>query len=1579
MLRFFRVNTSNTVPTTAPEALPVSEEKLDHLEAGNVVHATTGKHATHFHLPTVKTELLEKQDFVPATLAEEKMHKAMVIYESAKKAFEARISALQAHHDAMKQKNEEYFQAQTSELREKALRHVEVQRILKKQLEEKLMAVIREKEGQIEDLRDKLADLNATQAENGRIARHQGDQIHRLQVELVIERSLIGRLVGTSLDQLHQVELDHTNALQAAHNERASAVQKLQAQLTTLKTKYISLRFHASGAVSKAERQSALLHQQLIACEVQMCMTDMLDRLAPLREVSAPDIVELKTLSGPRPALLRKATTRPTVLPDALPVSEYETNLQNVDKEVNAAHNSTAPKPDRRGFDFHIDANVGKAGDSIQSLRVRAQDDVALLSMQYNAAVNAVISEKKRLVASQAELLVGGDQLIDAQALAKHDELQTEYNRLVQAKDSLLELKIETEARLAMLLDQIAELGADEPTANSAAIVSASADAESVSGTVLSNAAVLDMQVMAVQRKQQTKEMESMEDVLVQMKAELEASSAKVLAAEDEKAVLRQQMQELIAEKRTDVLARLTQELTQARSDMTEQSAMVAKLRKESTQAAEKQRELELVLKMAQEELQVHDEMSKAGVGMDAQVAALRDVIAKQRAEVASKAKAATAGWNAAATADEEKTKAEDHAYDRGYQEAMNKRQSDNVAITQALEQKDQRITELVLEVQAAEGRVRAAQKDTEAVQAALRDSQVEVADAIASLAASGSGMVPVSDLERVREDLDTAQEEIISLTERVEQMQTEAKVAAQTIAVYEQLRSAASSVPQTRSMVVAPSTPVAESVSRDLTSKLADVLALARNTIASGTTLWKQNKREECHQEYLVAVESAVSKLYSDELLSPLKEALEASRSQDKPKAAVTLRKALDKLLVDGKTPQAKKAEDDAAALGQTSTSGTPLTPGKNGRVLKKTGTMSASLSASGPLVQELESQLIGLRLQLQEAQRDKDQARLEAQMQRDAAIAAGESVSQPKAGEDGTSASLLSRAKAAEKQVDVLKRQIAQMAASMNATTTSVSKSAVGKDKDKDLQRDLTVANVEVRRLQRVVKVLEEQLKNGGGVGGAGGPAPESKRGQIQAEKAAAKKFKEFEASSKKAAAALERRATSAEKALQKLQEEAGPAVEERDTLRIKVRDLTKAAAELEGLRGQVAEIPRLREESAQLSRELAVTAESLKKESALRKKYKNDLEDMKGAIRVYARCRPMAKYEIERGCNTVAQFTSDETLTVQSDRGLKEFAFDQVFPPTSKQETVFEDTRMLVESCLDGYNVCLFAYGQTGSGKTFTMTGSPALPGLTPRAIDEIFRLKDERAALQISVKCYFVELYLDTIVDLLYILDNKGSKEEPPKLDIKLDSKKMVYISNCTIKEAADASQLMNLFNRGNSERHVGATKMNADSSRSHSIFAVLIESYDPRTKRTVTGKLSLVDLAGSERADKTGATGDRLKEGIAINKSLSALGDVISALSSGEKIIPYRNSKLTQMMQDSLGGNAKTLMFVNFSPADYNADETVAALNYAARVKLITNDANKAAESAEMGRLKNIIKKLKSGQELDQDEQAAIGQ
>jgi len=257
---------------------------------------------------------------------------------------------------------------------------------------------------------------------------------------------------------------------------------------------------------------------------------------------------------------------------------------------------------------------------------------------------------------------------------------------------------------------------------------------------------------------------------------------------------------------------------------------------------------------------------------------------------------------------------------------------------------------------------------------------------------------------------------------------------------------------------------------------------------------------------------------------------------------------------------------------------------------------------------------------------------------------------------------------------------------------------------------------------------------------------------------------------------------------------------------------------------------------------------------------------------------------------------------------------------------------------------------------------------MPGLTPRCIEQLFSVMAKSAATtESAVRVYMVELYNDNLVDLLWDArapSNRGA--EPPTLEIKKDDKGVITIRGVTIVECASPRAVLECFERGNAARHISATSMNATSSRSHLVFALLVESQNRLTKKSSVGKLSLVDLAGSERVSKTDATGDRLKEAQAINKSLSALGNVISALSTNEKWVPYRDNKLTQLMSDSLGGNAKTLMFVNLSPVDYNADETLSSLVYASRVKLIVNSAEKTVESAEIKRLKALVAALRAG-------------
>lgn len=370
----------------------------------------------------------------------------------------------------------------------------------------------------------------------------------------------------------------------------------------------------------------------------------------------------------------------------------------------------------------------------------------------------------------------------------------------------------------------------------------------------------------------------------------------------------------------------------------------------------------------------------------------------------------------------------------------------------------------------------------------------------------------------------------------------------------------------------------------------------------------------------------------------------------------------------------------------------------------------------------------------------------------------------------------------------------------------------------------------------------------------------------------------------------------------------------------------------------------------------------------EQILRKKYWNMVEDMKGKIRVYARARPMSDSELERGNYSIANFPDQYTIELDAgSKGKKQFLYDNCYPPNTTQEAVWQDTENLVQSAFDGYNVAIFAYGQTGSGKTHTMQGAPDIPGVTPRAIRKLFDIIDKtKEVFDVTVQAYMVELYMDNLIDLFWRVDNPRERAEPPKLEIKKDDKGLVMVKGADLKQCKSAEEVLELFDAGNGVRHTGATNMNAASSRSHLVFALIVDATSRKTKKTSTGKLSLIDLAGSERASKTGATTERLKEAQSINKSLSALGNVISALSTNEKFVPYRDNKLTQLMSDSLGGNAKTLMFVNLSPADYNIDESLSSLIYASRVKLITNSAEKMQESAEVARLKKIIAQFKAG-------------
>jgi len=347
---------------------------------------------------------------------------------------------------------------------------------------------------------------------------------------------------------------------------------------------------------------------------------------------------------------------------------------------------------------------------------------------------------------------------------------------------------------------------------------------------------------------------------------------------------------------------------------------------------------------------------------------------------------------------------------------------------------------------------------------------------------------------------------------------------------------------------------------------------------------------------------------------------------------------------------------------------------------------------------------------------------------------------------------------------------------------------------------------------------------------------------------------------------------------------------------------------------------------------------------------RKLHNDMQDMKGAVRVFCRVRPLIARELIT--NDMVAVTSPNEFTVNITSMKHEpkktaveacdaFNYDTVFTESSSQAEVFSECRSLIQSAFDGYNITIFTYGQTGAGKTWTLYGSSEHPGISPRTCDEVFDIIErDREKFHVTVSASMVELYNNTVCDLL------SYQRVPPKIDIrtrrKEDGTEVVRL-DCSEVDVQSAAELRNAVEMGFRQRKVACTTMNADSSRSHLLFMIKLVVTDCTTGRCMHGKITIVDLAGSERISRSNVTGDVKKEAIEINKSLTALGDVMSAITSGAKVVPYRNHKLTMLMQDSLGGTAKTLMFVNISPSILNADESVSALRYASRARCIEND------------------------------------
>ncbi|KAJ0115387.1 hypothetical protein N8I77_000755 [Diaporthe amygdali] len=347
----------------------------------------------------------------------------------------------------------------------------------------------------------------------------------------------------------------------------------------------------------------------------------------------------------------------------------------------------------------------------------------------------------------------------------------------------------------------------------------------------------------------------------------------------------------------------------------------------------------------------------------------------------------------------------------------------------------------------------------------------------------------------------------------------------------------------------------------------------------------------------------------------------------------------------------------------------------------------------------------------------------------------------------------------------------------------------------------------------------------------------------------------------------------------------------------------------------------------------------------------------------IKVVARFRPQNRVENESGGQPIVKFEGDDSLTIDSKEAQGSFTFDRVFNMQCKQSDIFDySIRPTVDDLLNGYNGTVFAYGQTGAGKSYTMMGSSIDDedgrGVIPRIVDCIFAsIMSSPSTIEYTVRVSYMEIYMERIRDLM--------APQNDNLPVHEEKNRGVYVKGLLEIYVSSVQEVFEVMRRGGNARAVAATNMNQESSRSHSIFVITVTQKNVETGSAKSGQLFLVDLAGSEKVGKTGASGQTLEEAKKINKSLSALGMVINSLTDGKSShVPYRDSKLTRILQESLGGNSRTTLIINCSPSSYNDAETLSTLRFGMRAKSIKNKAKVNAELSPV-ELKQLLGKAKT--------------
>lgn len=419
-------------------------------------------------------------------------------------------------------------------------------------------------------------------------------------------------------------------------------------------------------------------------------------------------------------------------------------------------------------------------------------------------------------------------------------------------------------------------------------------------------------------------------------------------------------------------------------------------------------------------------------------------------------------------------------------------------------------------------------------------------------------------------------------------------------------------------------------------------------------------------------------------------------------------------------------------------------------------------------------------------------------------------------------------------------------------------------------------------------------------------------------------------------------------------KKQEEAAEAAElaahreRQEQARCKLRQATDEAAQIDIASADLETLKKARAD-VQLAliqaREVGLPRSDLLPAERLRRRFHNAVQDSKGRIRVCCRIRPLSAAELSRHEAEAVSAVDDRRLEVQLPGGVQQFTFNSVFGPEEESsQEIFEDCRDLAQSAGDGHNVTVFSYGQTGAGKTYTMFGNKGQDGLAQQMVHEVFacvaELSREHTDPRVTMTGSVMELYNNHLVDLLRPIDQQGRQD--PGLKIGIDSNGSVEVDGLKQKPVRNPTELLAVLGEGLSQRLAAQHVLNFESSRSHMIFTVTLWREAAQGKSASKSKLIFCDLGGCERLKRTQVVGELQREAIEINKSLSALCDVIGAVADKRSHVPYRNHKLTCLLSDALGGTSKVLMYACCTPAQSGATETAAVLRLATRAKGVAN-------------------------------------